>query len=199
MQKTRIALFPLELLLLPGETRQLHIFEERYQRLIEECENSHVDFGIPYTVEGTITGYGCVVELVAIDKRYPTGASDITVRAKGLFKIERFFLHQGDKPYPGGTIEKIDLAAWPPVSENLLEAGTRYLSRENRPLPTELLSSTTHAIQLAKLLPLSDTDKLALLTAEHQNARERILRESLAFLTLLHNQKNSIEGEFFLN
>ncbi len=199
MQKTRIALFPLELLLLPGETRLLHIFEERYQQLIEECENVQMDFGIPYTVDGTITGFGSVVELVEVLQRYPNGSSDVTVRAKDMFKVDRFFLHQGDKPYPGGTIEKIDLAAWPPLSEDLLNAGTRYFLLQGRPLPPELVSASTNAMDVARVLPISDSDKLAILKAESQSRRELILRETLAFLTLLQKQKNSIEGEIFLN
>lgn len=185
--------------MLPGETRQLHIFEERYQRLIEECENVQMEFGIPYTVEGTITGFGSVVELVEVLHRYPNGTSDITVRAKGLFKVDRFFLHQGDKPYPGGTIEKIDLGAWPPVSESVLNAGTRYLLLQGRPLPPELVSATSNAMDVAGLLPISDSDKLALLKTESQSRRELILSEALAFLTLLQKQKNSIQGDIFLN
>ena len=41
-----IGLFPLELVLLPGEQRPLHIFEPRYRELIGECLETGDQFGL---------------------------------------------------------------------------------------------------------------------------------------------------------
>ncbi|MEO1628994.1 MAG: LON peptidase substrate-binding domain-containing protein, partial [Bacteroidota bacterium] len=40
-------LFPLKLVVYPGEQLNLHIFEPRYKQLIRECEQNKVTFGIP--------------------------------------------------------------------------------------------------------------------------------------------------------
>ena len=199
MQKTRIALFPLEMLLLPGESRELHIFEDRYKKLIQECEALQLDFGIPFNLDGTLTGYGAVVELVDVIKRYPDGSKDIVVRAKSLFKLYRFYLHQDDKPYPGGTIEKIRPEDWPGVDEELVEACANFLLMRGSPVPPELVSAHVNALDLAKILDISDADKLAILQTENQYKRETVLKDNLAFLALIENQKNSLEGNLFLN
>ena len=41
-----IGLFPLELVLLPGERAPLHIFEDRYRDLIGECLAGGIEFGL---------------------------------------------------------------------------------------------------------------------------------------------------------
>ena len=42
-----LPMFPLELVAFPGEELPLHIFELRYQQLLEDCEEEKVTFGIP--------------------------------------------------------------------------------------------------------------------------------------------------------
>ena len=41
-----IGLFPLPIVLLPGERLPLHIFEERYKELIAECLDEGAEFGL---------------------------------------------------------------------------------------------------------------------------------------------------------
>jgi Lon protease-like protein len=36
-QQLTIPMFPLNMVLLPGETKTLHIFEERYKQLVSDC------------------------------------------------------------------------------------------------------------------------------------------------------------------
>ena len=46
-----LALFPLQLIVYPGERLPLHIFEKRYQQLITDCENEGIAFGIPSYID----------------------------------------------------------------------------------------------------------------------------------------------------
>ena len=41
-----IGLFPLNLVLVPGEQAPLHVFEPRYRELISECLDFGADFGL---------------------------------------------------------------------------------------------------------------------------------------------------------
>ncbi len=43
-----IPLFPLGIVVLPGETRFLHIFEQRYKNLFEDIDKADGCFGIPF-------------------------------------------------------------------------------------------------------------------------------------------------------
>ena len=40
--------FPLKTILLPGETSKLHIFEERYKELVQDCLDNNASFAIPF-------------------------------------------------------------------------------------------------------------------------------------------------------
>jgi Lon protease-like protein len=42
----KIPIFPLPLVLLPGEKLPLHIFEEKYKKMIEHCLKNNKKFGI---------------------------------------------------------------------------------------------------------------------------------------------------------
>ena len=48
----KIALFPLSLVVFPGEELRLHIFEPRYKQLIHDCTTDNITFGIPPYFEG---------------------------------------------------------------------------------------------------------------------------------------------------
>ena len=44
----KIPIFPLPLVLLPGEKLPLHIFEEKYRKMIEHCLKNNQKFGIVF-------------------------------------------------------------------------------------------------------------------------------------------------------
>ena len=101
--KRTLAMFPLEIVVFPHERLALHIFEERYQQLIEDCEENEITFGIPAYLNRKLT-YGTEVKLEKIEKRYPTGASDIVCRGLRVFKIVDFYPNYNDKLYAGAEI-----------------------------------------------------------------------------------------------
>ena len=47
-----IPIFPLNIVLYPGETLNLHIFEPRYKELVKECFSNKKPFGIPAVING---------------------------------------------------------------------------------------------------------------------------------------------------
>ena len=53
---TRLALFPLNLVLFPGIELPLHIFEERYKDMIGECLEQDLPFGVVLIKEGLEVG-----------------------------------------------------------------------------------------------------------------------------------------------
>ena len=63
-----IPMFPLNMVLLPGETSKLHIYEERYKQLVKECMANDASFGIPFFEKGKIKEFGCEVKIKRILK-----------------------------------------------------------------------------------------------------------------------------------
>jgi hypothetical protein len=199
MQKTQIALFPLQVFLLPGEKTTLHIFEERYRQLLDDCENVHISFGIPYTPNGYISEFGCVVELSKVIKRHANGSSDIEVIAKDVFKVDQFFMRMGEKLYPGGDVVIIDSADLPNVSDHLLKTLETYV-KHHQPLKfASLLDATLNAYDVARILELPEAEKIKLVKSKSEPVRERVLLQNIRFLEAVGMQSKSIVGDIFLN
>ena len=55
---TRLPLFPLTLVLFPGQVLPLHIFEERYKEMLQRCLNRQEPFGIVLIKDGGRMGRG---------------------------------------------------------------------------------------------------------------------------------------------
>ena len=87
-----IPLFPLGVVLLPETFLPLHIFEERYKKMIGECLAENKEFGIVYFNGNEINKIGCCAQIVKLLKRYDDGEMDIiTVGTK------RFFIKELDE------------------------------------------------------------------------------------------------------
>jgi hypothetical protein len=100
-----LPLFPLSLVVFPGEQLRLHIFEERYRQLAKECLDEKKTFGIPTVIDQTVASIATEVEIVALDKHYGSGEMDITTQGLRRFNVETFYRVSTDKLYPGGEIE----------------------------------------------------------------------------------------------
>ncbi len=101
-----LPLFPLQLVVFPGEYFNLHIFEPRYEQLIRECEEKGISFGIPAFLDGKVMPIGTEIQLTKVEKKYSNGSLDIKTRGIGVFKILEFYNPAPNKLYPGGDIER---------------------------------------------------------------------------------------------
>lgn len=99
-----IAVFPLELVVYPGEALNLHIFEPRYKQLIRECETSGKPFGIPAVLEGEMREYGTLVELERVEKVYDNGDMDVRTRGLRVFRLLELIREVPDKLYCGAIV-----------------------------------------------------------------------------------------------
>jgi len=199
MQKTQLALFPLQLFLLPGERTNLHIFEDRYRQLLDDCESSKVLFGIPYSENGYLTSIGCVVRLNRILKKYENGASDIEVEATEIFKINQFYKRFGNKLYPGGDVSVLDQSELEPISIELLSAIDTYMQKAMINIRSEISLVDMNVFQAATVLDIPQPDKIKLAKATNRERQEQIILNHIAIYSKLLDQEKSIQGNIFLN
>jgi len=101
---TYLQLFPLQLVVFPGEKLNLHVFEERYKQLISECYNGTKAFGIVSFFKESVQDYGTEAEVTAIEKIYPDGRMDVRIKGIRTFKIEEFFEKDENALYPAGMV-----------------------------------------------------------------------------------------------
>ena len=82
-----IGLFPLGLVLLPGERVPLHIFEPRYRELIGECLDEDREFGLVLGGESSVEEIGTTAAVVAVIDRFEDGRLNIVVEGRERFRI----------------------------------------------------------------------------------------------------------------
>jgi Lon protease-like protein len=103
-----LALFPLELVVFPNEPLNLHIFEERYKKLINYCIRDRKNFGIPSVINGRLSGYGTEIKLLKVVKTYESGEMDIKTKGLRPFRLLSFREEDGDKLYAEGEVEYME-------------------------------------------------------------------------------------------
>jgi len=84
---SRIPLFPLNLILLPFESLPLHIFEERYKKMVKNSIENNTPFGIILNEDNGLYSRGCKVKITKIYKKYENGEYDILVQGCERFDV----------------------------------------------------------------------------------------------------------------
>lgn len=81
-----LGLFPLGLVLLPGEVIPLHIFEERYKRLMDDCADG-TEFGIVLAEDGGVRECGCSARVAQVLEQMEDGRRNILVQGGRRFRL----------------------------------------------------------------------------------------------------------------
>lgn len=103
-----IPIFPLGIVVYPGETLNLHIFEPRYKQLINECFQQKKAFGIPTVIENKLQDFGSLVEITEISSVQENGEMDIKTRGEKVFRILEIIKEVPDKLYSGAIVNYPD-------------------------------------------------------------------------------------------
>ena len=99
-----IPIFPLAIVVYPGESLNLPIFEPRYKQLIKECFDNSKPFGIPAVIDNRLQDYGTVVRIKEITKVHDNGEMDIKTEGEKVFRILEVIKEIPDKLYSGAIV-----------------------------------------------------------------------------------------------
>lgn len=99
-----IPIFPLDVVVFPGEQLNLHIFEPRYKQLIQECISDKKLFGIPFVKDQQVAEYGTSLEVIELVKQYETGEMDIRTKGVSVFRVLEVIKNIPDKLYSGAIV-----------------------------------------------------------------------------------------------
>lgn len=191
-----IPLFPLGIVVLPGETRFLHIFEQRYKNLFEDIGNSDNCFGIPFVSKGRMEGIGSLVKFEKTLAKYPNGEVDIAVKGIDLLTVKSYNTEHPERMYPYGNIETLDKDTITATS-SLLNAFNKYNQKVLKLDLTKYPRMNFYVI--ANSVGLSDLEKYDLLIRESDEAINRTLINHLRLRTILASQQNSLQEYYCLN
>lgn len=99
-----IPIFPLGIVVYPGESLNLHIFEPRYKQLIKDCFESKKPFGIPVVIDEKLSEIGTLVQIVEISQVYEDGKMDIKTEGVHIFRMLEMIKTLPDKSYSGAIV-----------------------------------------------------------------------------------------------
>src|SRR5258708_6089435 len=85
MTTEHIPLFPLAVVLLPGMTLPLHIFEPRYKRMMKTVIDEETPFGVVLARENGIATVGCTATVRNVARTYPDGRMDIVTSGESAY------------------------------------------------------------------------------------------------------------------
>ena len=103
-----IPIFPLGIVIYPGEQLNLHIFEPRYKQLVNESFTTKKSFGIPAVINDKINEMGTLVQVTEISHVYDDGKMDIKTEGLQVFRMLEMINELPDKLYSGAIVNYPD-------------------------------------------------------------------------------------------
>ena len=178
MPSDRIPLFPLNVVLFPGEQLPLHIFEPRYRRMVRECLDDKSPFGMLLAMPNGVVHVGCTTEILEVLKSYEDGRLDIITVGRDPFQVTD--IHTDDSLLRGDIdyLEDRDSSPDPSLQKLLIEyyetCHTILFASLPRDLESPLSNQLSYAIASALPLDLLWKQQILEIRSEAER-RERLL------------------------
>lgn len=101
-----IPLFPLKIVVYPGEALNLHIFEPRYIQMVRGCIEQKKPFGLPPVIADSElpTDLGTLMEITDLAAEHADGTLDIRTKGSAVFRILQPIADIPDKLYSGAIV-----------------------------------------------------------------------------------------------
>ena len=196
-----IPIFPLGIVVFPGEQVNLHIFESRYKELINDCYREQKFFGIPLVLNNAVLEMGTLVSITKITDIHADGKMNIRTRGEKNFRILELVKSVPDKLYSGAIVNypENNEHSQPEILQQVL-AGIKTLHQQigvskDFKKPDNLLSS----YDLAHHIGLSLDKEYAFLGLLHELQRLEYLKRHLAKVLPLLSGIESLKERIQLN
>ena len=191
-------MFPLNIVLIPGETKVLHIFEDRYRELVADCVTNKANFGIPYIKGDQLADYGIEVSISKIMQDNPDGEMDIEIKAIKPFKIIKYTSVLKPKLYGAAYIEGYEDDTTSNRYKLFRSFKKLIKAAKGKEIPVETLINVS-VYKVAQLLDLTNDEKLQLLSFEHLKEKEDFLISKIKLYMHMVKLEKAIKNNFRLN
>jgi Lon protease-like protein len=187
-EAVELPIFELPLVLLPGELLPLHIFEDRYKRMIGRCLEHGEPFGIVFRdPEGGARRIGCEARVTEVTERFDDGRLNIVVTGERPFRVlDRFEASE----FPAGEVAPVDPGAAeydpePPHSDaasSARDAFAALVERVGGEAPDRAALDALDSYELAARVELPADTKQRLLELRSEPERMTVLARALGAL-----------------
>jgi len=188
--RSELAIFELPVVLLPGELMALHIFEERYKRMVGDSLERDEPFGIVFRdpEKDRPTDVGCEARVSEVLERFEDGRMNIVVTGERPFRV----LDRYESPrFPAGEVEPAGDRGGGEIkpdgegaehAQAVRAAFSEFVRRVGgeEPDPAELESAG--AYEIAARVELPPETKQRLLELRDEGERMRVLAAALEAL-----------------
>lgn len=192
-----LGLFPLNIVLFPESAYPLHIFEDRYKLLINDCFDNNKPFGINFITSKGMNHIGCSAIISDIFKKYPDGRMDILVAGVQRYKI--LTLKDGITPYYiaevdyfEDDIENYNIAKLYECTDIFNDVASKIKSVKIDRINPDQLKTKMPSFLIAQKSGLSPEQKQALIEMRNENTRLEYLIKHLKRLTPMIMQSETI-------
>lgn len=172
---SQIGLFPLNIVLLPGEQAPLHIFEPRYRELIVECLDEGREFGLVLADDDGLREIGTRAGVIEVLERFPDGRLNVVIEGRKRFRLVE--LTEEGRAFTTAEVDEVpDEEDFPTEQEveECLAAYQRVVSAAEADLEELDFDADSIAYQIAARVDFGPEVKQGLL--ELRSERERVVR-----------------------
>ena len=196
-----IPIFPLNIVIYPGESLNLHIFEPRYKQLITECVATKKLFGIPAVIDNKMQDYGTLIQIDEVTTVHENGEMDIKTKGKKIFRVLEVIKDVPEKLYSGAIVtypENLDQGN-PDLMRRLLNS-IRELHRLLN-VQKDFKKEDEHltAYDVAHHIGLSIQEEYEMLNLFDERQRQEYLKRHLAKVLPMVAQLEQLKEKVKLN
>lgn len=176
----KIPIFSLPLVLLPGETLPLHIFEEKYKKMIEYCLKNNKKFGIINSKNNDSLVIGCTASIdQVVGGENESREYDILVSGGERFIVKSYNTSEDYKQAYVKTWNDIDDT----IDESLLQEANVFLYEVLLKLGASSkipqINMPKSSFEISSMLDIDKRAKKILLKSQSENDRLIVLKRIL--------------------
>ncbi|MGY8808626.1 MAG: LON peptidase substrate-binding domain-containing protein [Fidelibacterota bacterium] len=176
----KIPIFPLPLVLLPGEKLPLHIFEEKYKKMIEYCLKNNKNFGIINSKNNDSLVIGCTASIEQlVGGENESREYDILVSGVERFIVKSYNTSESYKQAYVKTWNDIDDT----INQDLLQEANVFLYEVLLKLGASSkipqIDMPKSSFEIASMLDIDKRAKKILLKSQSENDRLIVLKRIL--------------------
>lgn len=196
-----IPIFPLGIVVFPGEQVNLHIFEPRYKQLIQDCFGENLGFGIPVVVGEKLREFGTLVLITEIKEVYEDGKMDIRVKGQQVFRLLELVKSIPEKLYSGAVVNYFPTNL--KASRNQMPLLMEQIYQLHRLLKIEKkfnnILEKLVSFDVAHHVGLTTEQELELLTLTREDQRQEYLKRHLQTVLSIVQEMETLKERVKLN
>ena len=186
------AVFPLNIVVLPGEEVALHLFEPRYKQLYADFKSGK-EFAIVFNSKKEMSDYGTLVYIKKVINEFPDDTVDLIVQGSQIIKIDSFSQVYPEKLYSGVEAKLVEHET--AVCRELYELFNSYLEKFGK----RKSKSKPSVFQLANRIEMPQETKKEFIRQTDNAALNRFLINQIRFDLKVREQEALLNQKFHLN